>query len=74
MCLGAAGRFDEAYDLTVTVLEQCAAAGLVRYPSDGGDEFRRLVEHVASGVRAGERAEAGSLSPDFLDRVIGDET
>lgn len=74
VCLGAAGRFDEAYDLTVTVLEQCAAAGLVRYPLDGGDEFRRLVEHVASGVRAGERAVAGSVSPDFLDRVIGDET
>ncbi|MFT4398265.1 protein kinase domain-containing protein [Gordonia lacunae] len=73
VCLAAAGRFEEAHDLTVTVLEQCAAAGLVRYPLDGGDEFRQLVVDVAAGIRAGDRPVSVSLSPEFLDRVVGEE-
>ncbi|WP_055475954.1 serine/threonine-protein kinase [Gordonia sp. HS-NH1] len=71
VCLAAAGRFEEAQELTVSVLEQCGAAGLVRFPLDGGDRFRRLVEAVATGIRAGERSNPASLPPEFLDQVIG---
>ncbi|WP_212744612.1 hypothetical protein, partial [Gordonia sp. GAMMA] len=54
------------------VLAQCAASGLVRFPLDGGDEFTRLVDDVARGVRAGDRPAPAALSPDFLDRLLGD--
>ncbi|MFE0750550.1 protein kinase [Gordonia sp. NPDC058843] len=71
VCLSAAGRPGEAHDRTLSVLEQCAAAGLVRYPLDGGDEFGRLVEAVEKSVRAGERIVSASMPPAFLDRVLG---
>ncbi|WP_431840429.1 protein kinase domain-containing protein [Gordonia hongkongensis] len=71
MCLDAAGRPDEARAQTLAVLAQCAASGMVRFPLDGGDDFTRLVDDVARGVRAGDRPAPAALSPDFLERLLG---
>ena len=72
VCLAAAGRTQEARAHTLAVLAQCAASGMVRFPLDGGDEFTRLVDDVARSVRAGDRPAPAALSPDFLDRLLGD--
>ncbi|MDL9935289.1 protein kinase [Gordonia sp. ABSL1-1] len=72
VCLSAAGRLDDARDLTVTVLTQCAEVGLIRYPMDGGHVFRRLVRDVRTEARSGARALSAPLSVEFLDRVLGE--
>ncbi|GAB90720.1 serine/threonine-protein kinase [Gordonia rhizosphera] len=70
ICLRVAGRDDEAKHHARSVLARCAAAGMVRYPLDGGDEFRALTEQIRDDALASGRGEAvPGLSLEFLDKV-----
>ena len=64
-CLSAAGRRDEALASALFVLDRCAAAGLARYPMDGGDVFRTLVEDIRDGAVATSAATAAYLTRVF---------
>ena len=69
-CLSVAGRSDEAKRHAAAVLATCARAGMVRFPLDGGEAFRRLVLQIKSDLDEGHLAVVAGVPLSFLETVL----
>jgi non-specific serine/threonine protein kinase/serine/threonine-protein kinase PknK len=69
-CLSVAGRSDEAKRHAAGALTTCARAGMVRFPLDGGDAFRRLVLQIKSELEQGHQADVFGVPLSFLETVL----
>ncbi|MFW0786309.1 protein kinase [Gordonia sp. CPCC 206044] len=70
-CLATVGRTGDAKRHAVSVLTRCAAAGMVRYPVDGGAMFRSVVSGVRDDLGSDPSApEFAGLSIDYLNTVL----
>lgn len=71
-CLSAAGRTAEAKQLLGAVLARCAALGMVRFPSDGGERLVSLIAEVRNDLQMGRSDPVKPQPPmSFLDQVLG---
>ncbi|PXW34000.1 UNVERIFIED_CONTAM: non-specific serine/threonine protein kinase/serine/threonine-protein kinase PknK [Williamsia faeni] len=69
-CLSVAGRSDEAERYAVAVLARCARAGMIRFPLDGGEAFRRLVLQIKSDLDESHLAVVAGVPLSFLQTVL----